>query len=424
MKETTKTILIVDDTPENISLLDAILSPEYIIKTASRGSEALEISRQAPPPDLIMLDIMMPEMDGYDVCRALKADEGTKRIPVIFVTALLNPGDETRGFDAGGVDYLTKPVIGAIVRTRVKAHLALKEAMDAMEEWNSNLKKRVLQGIAIIRQKTEALMSAEENASALHGYIQSVELLSGVFEMMENRFGVCSRAVSELAGDAARQMRLSAEDVTKVRLAGLLHNVGTLGASRGWTEKNESDMTTNELKEFHAHPARGEEIFASLEELKDVAMMVRGHLEAFNGSGFPDGLQGSAIPLGARLIAIASHIERSANSVSNERDDYALMTLRLRSGTLLDPALLSYFTTITRILYFEKKNSGTTGEVDVPANELLTGMKLSRDLSNGAGVLLFQKGDTLDPAGIAFIRRSFGAKKISTGGVWIYVNVK
>lgn len=104
MKEPTKTILIVDDTPENISLLDAILSPEYAIKTASRGMEALEIARQIPPPDLIMLDIMMPEMDGYDVCKALKAGETTKRIPVIFVTALLNPGDETRGFEAGGVD--------------------------------------------------------------------------------------------------------------------------------------------------------------------------------------------------------------------------------------------------------------------------------------------------------------------------------
>jgi diguanylate cyclase (GGDEF)-like protein/PAS domain S-box-containing protein len=155
-----RTILIVDDTPENVSLLEAILSPEYTIRTASQGSEALQIAREMPP-DLILLDILMPDMNGYDVCRALKADAATKRIPVIFVTAMLEAGDETNGFEAGGVDFITKPVIGAIVRSRVKAHLALKEAQDELEEWNSNLKKRLLQSIRTIRNKTDALQSVE-----------------------------------------------------------------------------------------------------------------------------------------------------------------------------------------------------------------------------------------------------------------------
>ena len=126
------TILIVDDTQANIDLLGEILSPDYTIKTASCGSEALDIVHQSPP-DLVMLDIKMPDMNGYDVCRALKADDSTKNIPVIFVTSLLNPGDETLGFEVGCVDYITKPVIGAIVRTRVKAHLTLKEIQNKRE---------------------------------------------------------------------------------------------------------------------------------------------------------------------------------------------------------------------------------------------------------------------------------------------------
>jgi len=415
-----RTILIVDDTPENVSLLEAVLSAEYAIKIATRGSECLKIARETPP-DLILLDIMMPEMSGYDVCRALKADTATKRIPVIFVTALLNPGDEARGFEVGGVDYLTKPVIGAMVRNRVKAHLALSEAQEELEEWNDNLKKRLLQSITTIRTKTEALMSAEERASELHGYTQSVELLSGVFEMMENRFGVCSRAVSELAGDAARQMKLSAEDVAKIRLAGLLHDVGTLGTRRGSTEKHESEMTTNELKEFHAHTVRGQDLFTSLEELQDVGLMVRSHHESYNGSGFPDGLKGDDIPLGARLIAIAAVIEHAASSVSCERDDYALMSARLHAGSLLDPRLISHFTMITRILYFKNKKTNTIGEVEIRAGELLSGMQLSRDLSNVTGVLLLQKGDKLDSAGIELIRSNDRMNQLSEGGVWIYV---
>jgi putative two-component system response regulator len=416
-----QTILVVDDVKENADLLEAILSAEYTIKTASRGSEALEIARTTPP-DLILLDIMMPEMDGYEVCMALKADITTQKIPVIFVTALLSTGDETRGFEVGSVDYITKPVVSAVVRTRVKAQLALKDAQDELEEWNYNLKKRLLYSIAAIRKKTEALMTAEEKASDLHGYAQSVELISGIFELMEDRFGVCSRAVSELAGEAARAMKLSAETVAKVRLAGLLHDAGTLGARRGLSEKLEAEMTTNEQKEFHAHPVRGQELFKKLEELQDVGQMVRGHHENYDGSGFPDGIREDAIPLGARLIAIATCIEHAASSVTELRDEYALLKVGLNSGTVLDPRLISYFRMITRIMYFDGKKTGAAGEVEVPPGDLISGMRISRDLSNAGGVLLLQKGDILDAAGIAIIRRNTPVNPKSPCGVWMYVS--
>jgi putative two-component system response regulator len=414
-----RTILIVDDNPENISLLEAILSAEYATISASRGSDALELAHTALP-DLILLDIMMPGMNGYDVCTALMADADTQRIPVIFVTALLDSGDETRGFEAGCVDYLTKPVNGAVVRSRVRAHLALRKAQNELEEWNSNLRKRLLHSITIIRQKTEELMSADEMAAGLQGYVLGVELLSGVFELMEDRFGVRSRAVSELAGDAARQMKLPAADVTKIRLAGLLHDVGTLGNSRGSSEKPEDEMTANEQGEFRSHPVRGQNMFKSLAELQDVGLMVRGHHEAYDGSGFPDGLREDDIPLGARLIAIAVFIEHAASSVVDARDVFALMKARLRAGTLLDPRLISSFSMITRLLYFDGKSAGTAEEIAVPPKELICGMQFSRDLSNQAGILLFQKGDTLDPAGVSLLRRM--NLSLEGGGVWMLVS--
>ena len=120
------TVLVVDDTPENIDLLDAALSRDYKIKAALNGEKALKIASSEKPPDIILLDIEMPGMDGYEVCRRLKADPQTRDIPVIFVTAKSNESDETKGLEIGAVDYITKPFSPPIVQARVKTHLTLK----------------------------------------------------------------------------------------------------------------------------------------------------------------------------------------------------------------------------------------------------------------------------------------------------------
>jgi PAS domain S-box-containing protein len=167
VQEKIRTILIVDDTPANVLLFEAILSEDYVTRTATNGREALDIARKTPP-DLILLDIMLPDIDGYEVCRNLKANAATRSIPVIFVTAMLNHGDETHGFDAGAVDYITKPVVNAIVLARVKAHLALKDVQNGLEECNSDLKKRLWNSITTICEKNKKLQSAE----MLHKEIQ------------------------------------------------------------------------------------------------------------------------------------------------------------------------------------------------------------------------------------------------------------
>jgi class 3 adenylate cyclase len=122
------TILVVDDMPENIDVLRGLLSPYYKVKVAINGSQALKIALSDRPPDLILLDVMMPEMDGFEVCRRLKADSRTEGIPVIFITALNDTCDEVLGFEVGGVDYINKPVTPAIVLARVRTHLKLRSA--------------------------------------------------------------------------------------------------------------------------------------------------------------------------------------------------------------------------------------------------------------------------------------------------------
>ena len=128
-----QTILIVDDTPDNLALISSLLSDLYKIKIATSGKKALQIAYSQDPPDLILLDIMMPEMDGYEVCRQLKNDSQTADIPVIFLTAKSDVEDETKGFELGAVDYITKPVSPPIVLARVRTHLQLKRVTDYLK---------------------------------------------------------------------------------------------------------------------------------------------------------------------------------------------------------------------------------------------------------------------------------------------------
>ncbi len=144
-------ILIVDDTPENVDVLSEILKPLYRRSVALNGEKALRLSRSGEPPDLILLDIMMPGMDGYEVCQKLKADPKTSKIPIIFVTAKSEVEDETRGLELGAVDYITKPVSPPIVLARIKTHLELKTARDFLEDQNR-----------ILEQKNETIAKAHK----------------------------------------------------------------------------------------------------------------------------------------------------------------------------------------------------------------------------------------------------------------------
>ena len=125
-----RTILAVDDDPENLHLINELLKDEYRVRLASSGDQALQAARQAPMPDAILLDIVMPGLDGYEVCRRLKADGATKNIPVILLTAKVQVEDAQLGFDAGCADYITKPIVPPLVVARVRTHVTLKLARD------------------------------------------------------------------------------------------------------------------------------------------------------------------------------------------------------------------------------------------------------------------------------------------------------
>jgi adenylate cyclase len=154
----TPRILVVDDTPENVDVLAGVLSPHYQVKVALNGEKALRLAQSETPPHLILLDVMMPELDGYEVCRRLKANPATADIPVLFVTARSEVEDESRGFEMGAVDYLSKPICPPLVLARVKTHLSLKGSLDRLEQLSGQLGRYLSPQIyqSLFQGKTEA----------------------------------------------------------------------------------------------------------------------------------------------------------------------------------------------------------------------------------------------------------------------------
>ena len=138
-----KTVLLVDDAPANIQVVNSILKDIYKIRIATNGPKALELAKVAPPPDLVLLDVMMPEMDGYEVCRRLKSDPETREIPVIFLTGQTEVEDETRGFDVGAVDYIHKPFSPAVVKARVQTHLVLRGIREQLAQQLLTIQKEL-----------------------------------------------------------------------------------------------------------------------------------------------------------------------------------------------------------------------------------------------------------------------------------------
>lgn len=166
------TVLVVDDMPENVEVLSESLVDDYDVKVALSGKDALALVMSASPPDLILLDIIMPEMDGYEVCRQLKQNAATADIPVIFVTVMDEMDDETKGFDVGGVDYITKPICVPIVRARVRAHLELRKAREDLKE-----KNKILMENLRLREDVESIVR-HDLKTPLSVFLWATDLLS------------------------------------------------------------------------------------------------------------------------------------------------------------------------------------------------------------------------------------------------------
>lgn len=307
-------LLVVDDEPANLQVLRHVLQDDYRLLFARDGHKALELAR-AEQPQLILLDIMMPELSGLDVCRRLKAQASTQAIPVIFVTALADARDETEGFEAGAVDYIAKPVSPPVVRARVRTHLSLVRAQELRET-----------------------------------RLQIVQRLGRAAEFKDNETGWHVVRMSHYSQILARAAGWSEEDAEELLHAAPMHDVGKLGIPDAILQKP-GKLTEAEWAVMRRHPEIGAEILGehSTGLLGIARRIALAHHEKWDGSGYPEGLVGDAIPQEARIVAIADVFDALTSVRPYKRAwpvEEAVQHLRDQAGKHFEPRLVELFISV------------------------------------------------------------------------------
>ncbi|MEQ1635654.1 MAG: HD domain-containing phosphohydrolase [Methylococcales bacterium] len=298
------TILIVDDTPLNLILLSELLQPLYQVHAVSSGAKALQIALNSPRPDLILLDVMMPEMDGYEVIKRLQADARTSDIPVIFVTALESPIDEEYGFKLGAADYFNKPIKPAIVLARVKAHIDLKLARDCLQNRNVDLEAEVARRM----EDNQRIQDVSIRALAHLAEIRDPE----TGNHLKRTQGYIATLCHHLQTHPRFTDYLTPHTVVELVKSAPLHDIGKVGIPDHILLKPDK-LTVTEMEIMKTHSRLGylaiekaeDETERPVEFLRIAKNIAHYHHEKWDGSGYPEGLAGDAIPIAARLMALA-----------------------------------------------------------------------------------------------------------------------
>jgi putative two-component system response regulator len=318
------TVLVVDDTPENIHVLSGVLQDEYAVRVATSGERALTAARTDPQPDLILLDVKMPVMDGYEVCRRLKNDYQTQRIPVIFVTGMGEAEDEARGFELGAVDYIVKPVSPAIVRARVRTHIQLYD------------QKRHL--LELVQQRTRELEDTR---------LQIIRRLGRAAEFKDDETGYHVIRMSHYCRMMALAVGIPDYRAEILFNAAPMHDVGKIGVPDSILEKA-GPLTPDEWSIVKRHPVIGAGIIGRHNnELLEMARVIAlTHHERWDGSGYPRALRGEAIPLVGRIVAVADAFDALTSTRPYKQAwpvEEAVALLRREAGRQFDPRLVPKF---------------------------------------------------------------------------------
>lgn len=341
MKDKRYRILIVDDTPTNIYVLMESLRTDYAIQIATHGLKALTLASSPHPPDLILLDIMMEGMDGYEVCRRLKADKRTEGIPVIFVTTRSEVEDEAYGLEIGAVDYITKPISPAIVKARVRNHLELKAHRDHLER--------------LVEQQVQSISSSRlSTIFALSKLAESRDDETG--QHLERTQIYCEMLARQLMAIEAFPCTLDEKFIETIYWACPLHDVGKVAIPDHVLCKP-GRLSEAEFEVMKGHTVRGAETLRQVTESYPdndfIAMGVaiaRSHHEYWDGNGYPDGLVGEDIPLAARIMSVADVYDALTSKRCYKEamtHEQATELIVRESGTHFDPKIVEAYLQIS-----------------------------------------------------------------------------
>lgn len=322
-------ILIVDDTVANLQLLSNLLKDEgYKVRPATSGKLALQAVQQIKP-DLILLDIKMPEMDGYEVCQMLKEAPEHRDIPIIFISALTDADDKVKAFKVGGVDYIAKPFQVEEVKARVATHLQLKEYQD-------NLEEKVKKGLSEIQILNQEMIATQSEVIFTMGEI--CETRSHETGMHVRRVAEYSYLLANLAGVAEAEM---------IKQTAPMHDIGKVAIPDSILNKP-GPLTVDEWGVMKTHSRLGYQMLdvSDREMFKMAAIIALQHHEKWDGSGYPDGLKGENIHIAGRIVAIADVFDALGNDRCYKKAwplDQILGLLKEEQGKAFEPKLIELF---------------------------------------------------------------------------------
>ena len=298
------TVLVIDDAPDNLALMSGLLKDSYQVKVAQHGEMGLKVALTSPPPDLILLDIMMPDLDGYEVCRRLKSNPASRAIPVIFLNAQTDLQDEQKGLLLGAVDYITKPISPSLMLARVATQIALKTNVDFLRDNNADLEQEVARRI-------EDLSAAQD---------VTILAMTSLAETRDSDTGNHIRRIQHYVKALALALKdhprfaddLGPQAISLLFKSAPLHDIGKFGIPDRILLKP-SSLSPEEFEIMKTHTTLGFEAIEQAEKalglqppmLRTAKEIVLSHQEKWDGSGYPQGLKGAAIPMSARLMAVA-----------------------------------------------------------------------------------------------------------------------
>jgi response regulator RpfG family c-di-GMP phosphodiesterase len=427
-------ILCVDDEPSILSALRRLFrSHGFTVLAAESGQAGLDLL-ESEPIDLVISDMRMPHMDGVvflehvrqrrpDILRLLL----TGYADLASITGAINRGEIYR--------YIAKPwddtdIIltvqdaldrSALIQEKKRLEALVTAQNEELKIVNASLEVKVQARTAEIKQANGALQLANERLKS--NFLTSIKMFTALIELRDNRLAGHSRRVADTARRLAQALNLDNRQVQEVFVAGLLHTIGMVGFDDALLQTPVSAMTPRQLEVFRKHPARAEQLLMPLAELKGPVEIISAQLERFDGSGYPQGVAGKHIALGARILAVASDFDSLQVGLLEPRQlgrQEALDLIRQRGGPRYDPAVVTAFLDIYHDLSKDELPTTAATTRTLPSRELAVGMVLARDMTSSTGLLLLTAGHVLDDAvlrKITSFEHSIGSRLSAT--IWV-----
>jgi len=429
-------VLIVDDEPNVLNSLQRLLRREpFTVSCAASGQEGLEILAGLKNVALIISDQRMPGMNGSEFLQ--KSQAVSPDSVRMLLTGFSDMQDTVKAMNEGGATrYIAKPwqdddllqtIHDSVARYRLQQENyhqqeVIKTQNEELQSWNSNLKERVLTQTTQIRKQLEELQQISlRQEEKYYGVIAS---LAALIDLRDTKSRLHAANTAALSVSIATRLGLPKNEVEIIRTAALLHDIGKNAMSDVALASDEDNLVEDDRRRFYEHPVLGQTAIDMIEELRPAGILIRHHHERYDGSGFPDGLSGEAIPTGSAIIALADRCDRQmsfhrgVNAV-----DMALEELSGQSGSSFSPELFPHLSQAAHDLYDSryKNNPDAFRELNVDPSKLLVGMILTRDLYSASGLFLLGSGRELNDDNICSLQRIFALDPLNGG---IHVGIK